>query len=70
MSKHARAWLDDWIRSNVLAQSSSLGELADTMRKCMEDAAQDGFSKSDVEQAAGGNLPAFIHEAIVRSAGG
>jgi hypothetical protein len=70
MAKHASAWLDDWIRTNVLSESSSLGELDALVRKCINEGAADGFAEHVLDEVSGGDLVAFIREAIVRSAGG
>jgi hypothetical protein len=70
MAKHASAWLDDWIRTNVLSESRSLSEIDLLVRKCFEEGAADGFPGHVLDEASGGDLVTYIREAIVRSAGG
>ena len=40
-----------------------------TVSECVEDANEEGFSREDLDQAAGGDLKAYIREAIAKAQG-
>jgi hypothetical protein len=40
-----------------------------TVAECVEDANEEGFSREDLDQAAGGDLKAYVREAIAKAQG-
>lgn len=64
MSDRAKAFLDEWVQSYVLAEPRSEDEAQETVDECIEDAAEDGITKQELQDAADGNLLAYIRRAI------
>jgi hypothetical protein len=70
MAKDTKMWLSDWTRSYVLSEARSLSELDATITQCIDDGTVEGMSEDDLKEAAGGDLRAYLREAIIRSASG
>jgi hypothetical protein len=68
--KDAKVWLSDWTRSYVLSEARSLSEFDATVEECIDDGSAEGMSEDDLKEASGGDLRAYLHEAILRSASG
>jgi hypothetical protein len=65
-SERAREFLDVWEAENVerVTQSKKPGEAARLAPLCRADAVRAGISERDLEAAAGGDLVAFMREAL------
>ena len=70
MAKDTKVWLSDWTRSYVLSEARSLSELDATITECIDDGATEGITEEDLKKASGGDLRAYLSEAILRSASG
>ena len=66
---NAAEFLARWRVRYVDAEGRILEELDTTVAECVEDANEEGFSREDLDQAAGGDLKAYIREAIVKAQG-
>jgi hypothetical protein len=49
------------------AEGRILEEPDTTVAECVEDANEEGFSREDLDQAAGGDLKAYIRKAIAKA---
>jgi hypothetical protein len=63
---NAAEFLARWRVRYVDAEGRILEELDTTVAECVEDANEEGFSHEDLDQAAGGDLKAYIREAIAK----
>jgi hypothetical protein len=70
MTKDTKVWLSDWTRSHVLSEARSLSELDDMIAECIDNSATEGMSEDDLREASGGDLRAYLSEAVLRSASG
>jgi|SRR5262245_20104948 hypothetical protein len=61
---NAAEFLARWKVRYIDAEGRILEELDTTVAECVEDANEEGFSREDLDQAAGGDLKAYVREAI------
>src|SRR5215831_14181275 len=66
---NAAEFLASWKARYIDAEGRILEELDTTIAECVEDADEEGFSREDLDQAAGGDLKAYIREAIAKAQG-
>jgi hypothetical protein len=66
---NAAEFLARWKARYIDAEGRILEELDTTIAECVEDANEEGFSREDLDQAAGGDLKAYIREAIAKAQG-
>ena len=66
---NAAEFLARWRVRYVDAERRILEELDTTVAEYVEDANEEGFSREDLDQAAGGDLKAYIREAIAKAQG-
>jgi hypothetical protein len=66
---NAAEFLARWKVRYIDAEGRILEELDTTIAECVEDANEEGFSREDLDQAAGGELKAYIREAIAKAQG-
>jgi hypothetical protein len=66
---NAAEFLARWKVRYIDAEGRILEELDTTVAECVEDANEEGFSREDLDQAAGGDLKAYIREAIAKAQG-
>jgi hypothetical protein len=66
---NAAEFLARWRVKYVDAEGRILEELDTTVAECGEDANEEGFSREDLDKAAGGDLKAYIREAIAKALG-
>ena len=66
---NAAEFLARWKVRYIDAEGRILEELDTTIAECVEDANEEGFSREDLDQAAGGDLKAYIREAIAKAQG-
>jgi hypothetical protein len=65
----AAEFLARWKVRYIDAEGRILEELDTTVAECVEDAHEEGFSREDLDQAAGGDLKVYIREAIAKAQG-
>ena len=63
----AATFLSDWRQTHVNSIPRGPEALADAMTECLDDAAAKGFSRADLEKAAGGSLAKYLQEAIKKA---
>jgi hypothetical protein len=66
---NAAEFLARWKARYIDAEGRILEELDTTIAECVEDAKEEGFSREDLDQAAGGDLKAYIRESIAKAQG-
>ena len=66
---NAAEFLARWKARYIDAEGRILEELDTTVAECVEDANEEGFSREDLDQAAGGDLKAYVREAIAKAQG-
>ena len=66
---NAAEFLARWRVRYIDAEGRILEELDTTVAECVEDANEEGFSRKDLDQAAGGDLKVYIREAIAKAQG-
>ena len=66
---NAAEFLARWKVRYIDAEGRILEELDTTVAECVEDANEEGFSREDLDQEAGGDLKAYIREAIAKAQG-
>src|SRR5215813_10464180 len=59
---NAAEFLARWKVRYIDAEGRILEELDTTVAECVEDANEEGFSREDLDQAAGGDLKAYIRK--------
>lgn len=69
MGTNAREFVDFWVENSVHAteQFGAVGaeqRAAELARRCLEMAASQGLSKSDIDKAVGGDLTAYLVEKL------
>jgi hypothetical protein len=69
MAATASEFLEHWRSSYVDAEARDLEQLDATIAECVEDAEEEGFSRDDLEKAAGGDLRRYIQRAIQKAGG-
>jgi hypothetical protein len=66
---NAAEFLARWTVRYINAEGRIPEELETTVAECVEDANEEGFSREDLDQAASGDLKAYIREAIAKAQG-
>jgi hypothetical protein len=66
---NAAEFLARWKVRYIDAEGRILEELDMTVAECVEDASEEGFSRQDLDQAADGDLKAYIRESIAKAQG-
>jgi hypothetical protein len=66
---NAAEFLARWTVRYINAEGRIPEELETTVAECLEDANEEGFSGDDLDQAAGGDLKAYIRDAIAKTQG-
>jgi hypothetical protein len=66
---NAAEFLARWKVRYIDAEGRILEELDTIVAECVEDASEEGFSREDLDQAAGGELKAYIRETIAKAQG-
>jgi hypothetical protein len=66
---NAAEFLARWTVRYINAEGRIPEELETTVAECLEDANEEGFSGEDLDQAAGGDLKAYIRDAIAKTRG-
>ena len=66
---NAAEFLARWTLRYINAEGRIIEELDTTIAECVEDGNEEGFSREDLDQAAGGDLKAYIREAIAKAQG-
>ena len=69
MAATASEFLEHWRGSYIDAEARDLEQLDATVEECVQDAEEEGFSRDDLEKAAGGDLRGYIRRAIQKAAG-
>ena len=69
MGKTADEFLKSWRSSYIYAEARDLESLNETVAECVDDAAREGYTRDQLEKAAGGNLVMYIREAIIKISG-
>jgi hypothetical protein len=64
---NAAEFLARWKARYIDAEGRILEELDTALAECVEDANEEGFSREDLDQAAGGDLKAYIRKAIAKT---
>ncbi len=59
---NAAEFLARWTVRYINAEGRIPEELETTVAECVEDANEEGFSREDLDQAAGGDLKAYIRD--------
>jgi len=63
---NAAEFLARWKARYIDEEGRILEELDTALAECVEDANEEGFSREDLEKAAGGDLKAYIRKAIAK----
>jgi hypothetical protein len=66
---NAAEFLARWKVRYIDAEGRILEELDTAVAECVEDAKEEGFSREELDQAADGDLKAYIRQAIAKAQG-
>ena len=69
MAKSATEFLERWRYSYIAGESRTLEEVDETVKECLDDAAEADISASDLEEAAGGDLRGYLLAALKQARG-
>ena len=69
MAKSATEFLERWRYSHIAGESRTLEEVDETVKECLDDAAEADISASDLEAAAGGDLRGYLLAALKQARG-
>jgi hypothetical protein len=69
MAATASEFLEHWRSTYIYAEARDSEELDATIGECVQDAEEEGFSRADLEKAAGGDLNDYIRRAIEKTGG-
>jgi hypothetical protein len=69
MAKSATEFLERWRYSYIAGESRTLEEVDETVKECLDDAAEADISASDLEAAAGGDLRGYLLAALKQARG-
>ena len=69
MSKTAAEFLERWRSSHIHAETRSAAEVDETVRQCLDAAAESGVPANDLTKAAGGDLRGYLLAALKKASG-
>ena len=69
MSKSAEDFLKKWVGTYINAEARISAEANATAAECIEHGEREGFSKADLEKAAGGDLIGYLRRKIIEASG-
>jgi hypothetical protein len=62
VTKHAKEFLDHWVLKHIISLSHDAGDIEakGSARMCLADAERQGITDTELKDAAGGDLVAFM----------
>jgi hypothetical protein len=64
----ASAFLTEWVRSYLDAGPRGLGSVSAAVDECLAVGSTDGYTRGELETAAGGHLSGYIRASIIKRA--
>jgi len=70
VAKSAQDFLREWRQSFIYAEARPPEALDEAVAECVGDGLEEGHTRDELETAAGGDLRAYVKEALSKAEGG
>ena len=68
--RQAQDFLREWRQSFIYAEARPPEALDEAVAECVADGLEEGHTRDELERAAGGDLRAYVKEALSKAEGG